>query len=135
MVLFKEAKKKSEIKRAAEAACQAKEKDKEPEKRDIHVDLREQKQQDGAPRPRLLPWPLVPWRLSEGGSTVPESLRCCARRDGGVGRREAQEGGRAEEARWRRRARQDRHCLQVLPRRDRDEEARLQVVCRANRAS
>ena len=31
MVLFKEAKKKSEIKRAAEAACQAKEKDKEPE--------------------------------------------------------------------------------------------------------
>ena len=79
MVLFKEAKKKSEIKRAAEAACQAKEKDKEPEKRDIHVDLREQKQQDGAPRPRLLPWPLVPWRLSEGGSTVPESLRCCAR--------------------------------------------------------
>mmetsp|Transcript_19993 Transcript_19993/g.50589 ORF Transcript_19993/g.50589 Transcript_19993/m.50589 type:complete len:410 (-) Transcript_19993:75-1304(-) len=46
MVLFKEAKKKSEIKRAAEAACQAKEKDKEPEKRDIHVDLREQKQQD-----------------------------------------------------------------------------------------
>lgn len=50
MVLFKEAKKKSEIKRAAEAACQAKEKDKEPEKRDIHVDLREQKQQDGAPR-------------------------------------------------------------------------------------
>lgn len=46
MVLFKEAKKKSEIKRAAEAACLAKEKDKEPEKRDIHVDLREQKEQD-----------------------------------------------------------------------------------------
>lgn len=59
MVLFKEAKKKSEIKRAAEAACLAKEKDKEPEKRDIHVDLREQKEQDGAPRPRLLPWPLA----------------------------------------------------------------------------
>mmetsp|Transcript_3592 Transcript_3592/g.8042 ORF Transcript_3592/g.8042 Transcript_3592/m.8042 type:complete len:410 (-) Transcript_3592:94-1323(-) len=46
MVLFKEAKKKSEIKRAAENACKAKEKEKEPEKRDIHVDLREQKEQD-----------------------------------------------------------------------------------------
>jgi hypothetical protein len=135
MVLFKEAKKKSEIKRAAEAACLAKEKDKEPEKRDIHVDLREQKEQDGAPRPRLLPWPLVPWRRSEGESTVPESLSCCARRDGGVGRREAQEGCRAEEARRRRRARQDRHRLQALPRRDRDEEARPQVACRAHRAS
>lgn len=55
MVLFKEAKKRNEIKKAAEAACQAKEKEKEPDKRDIHVDLREQKQQDGAPRPRLLP--------------------------------------------------------------------------------
>ena len=35
MVLFKEAKKKSEIKRAAEAACQAKEKDKEPDAKKI----------------------------------------------------------------------------------------------------
>eukprot|EP00320_Phaeocystis_rex_P009197 CAMPEP_0119056150 /NCGR_PEP_ID=MMETSP1178-20130426/848_1 /TAXON_ID=33656 /ORGANISM="unid sp, Strain CCMP2000" /LENGTH=417 /DNA_ID=CAMNT_0007036851 /DNA_START=122 /DNA_END=1375 /DNA_ORIENTATION=+ len=47
MVLFKEAKKKNEIKKAAEMACQAKkDKDKEPEKRDIHVDLREQKEAD-----------------------------------------------------------------------------------------
>jgi len=46
MVLFKEAKKKNEIRKAAEMACQKKEKEKEPEKRDIHVDLREQKEQD-----------------------------------------------------------------------------------------
>ena len=100
MVLFKEAKKKSEIKKAAEMACKAKEKEKEPEKRDIHVDLREQKEQDRAPPPRLLPCPRLPCPPSGGWSTVPESLRCCARSDVGVGRREAQEGHRAEEARW-----------------------------------
>ena len=74
MVLFKEAKKKSEIKRAAENACKAKEKEKEPEKRDIHVDLREQKEQDRAPPPSLLPCPHLPWPPSGGWSTVPESL-------------------------------------------------------------
>lgn len=100
MVLFKEAKKKSEIKKAAEMACKAKEKEKEPEKRDIHVDLREQKEQDRAPPPRLLPCPRLPCPPSGGWSTVPESLRCCARSHVGVGRREAQEGHRAEEARW-----------------------------------
>jgi len=59
MVLFKEAKKKNEIKKAAEMACAKKEKEKEPEKRDIHVDQREQKEADRAPPP--LPWrPVVP---------------------------------------------------------------------------
>ena len=51
MVLFKEAKKKNELRKAAEMACLAKKpKEKEPEKRDIHVDSREQKEQDRAPR-------------------------------------------------------------------------------------
>ena len=135
MVLFKEAKKKSEIKRAAEQACKAKEKEKEPEKRDIHVDLREQKEQDRAPPPCLLPWPLLPWPPSGGWSTIPESLRCCARSYVGVGRREAQEGHRAEEAGWGRHAGADRHRLQALSRRHRIEEARPQVACPANPAS
>ena len=55
MVLFKEAKKKNELKKAAEMACQAKKvKEKEPEKRDIYVDEREQKEKDRAPPPAPL---------------------------------------------------------------------------------
>ena len=86
MVLFKEAKKKNEIRKAAEMACQKKEKEKEPEKRDIHVDLREQKEQDRAPPPASCPVHSCPGHLVAAGRMSLRTLRCCARSHVGVGR-------------------------------------------------